>query len=229
MVTDKMLRDAAIEAELFFLGSLPCGNEKPHIFSDKFEKKMNRLIRRVTHPIRYNILRTAVAILIAILTLFGSIFTLSPEVRANVINWVKSTFQEFFQYSSKGTHELIEYEYYLETIPDDYRELNVIARKDGETHLYADSSGNILQFTYAYGARTDSVFVKTEHYTQSSGLVNGFAADIYLTTQENETNAIVWRDPDTDTLLCIHTKAEQDTLIALAETVSKREKQNISS
>lgn len=224
MVTDEMLRDAAIEAELFFLSSLPCSNEKPHIFSEKFEKKMNRLIRRVTHPIRYNILRTAAAILIAILTLFGSIFTLSPEVRANVISWVKSAFHEFFQYSSTGTNEATEYEYYLDEIPGDYRELNVLDRKDGKTYLYANSMGNILQFTYAYGARMDSVFVKTENYTQSTGIVNGIVADIYLTTQENETNAIIWRDPDTDTLLCINTKADQDSLIALAETVCKREK-----
>lgn len=224
MVTDEMLRDATIEAELFFLGSLPCSNEKPHIFSEKFEKKMNRLIRRVTHPIRYNILRTAAAILLAILTLFGSIFALSPEVRANVISWVKSTFFEFFQYSSDGSAEHIEYEYHFETIPDGFSELNVIDSKDGKTYLYANDTGNILQFTYAHGGRADNFFVKTETYTHITDEVGGYPADIYITSVENEANVIIWRDLETDTLLCINAKLKIDQLIAFAEMITSAEK-----
>lgn len=224
MLTDEMLQDGAVEAEHFLLATLLESNGNPHTFSHKFEKKMNRLFRKISHPIQYNLLRTAVAIIIAITTLFGAIFTLSPEVRANVIRWVRSTFEEFFEYSNNGANESTEYEYYLEVLSDGYRELNVIDRKDGKTYLYVNGSGDILQFTYAYGARTDSVFVQTETYTQSSGLVNGITADIYLTSQKNETNVIIWYDPDTDTLFCINTKADQSSLIALAAGVIKRER-----
>lgn len=225
MVTDEMLQDAAAEAEHFLLTSLQRGNRCQHVFSVAFEKKMNKLIRRAEHPFRYNFLRTVAAILITIATLFGAIFTLSPETRANVISWIKNTFQEFFQYSNNGTSEPIVYEYVFEEIPDGYRELNSFDREDGQTQMYVNGAGDILQFTYAYGAITNSVFIKTENCTQSSGLVNGISADIYLTSQENETNAIIWHDPDTDTLLCINAKADQNTLIAIAESVSKREKE----
>ena len=225
MVTNAMLQEAAAEAENALLKSLENKKYEPHQFSGRFEKKMKKLINRVKHPIRYNILRSAAAIILIVFILFGSLVTFSPEVRADVVNWVKSTFEDFFQYASNGRNEPAEYEYYLESMPEDYRELNIIDRKDGKTYLYVNSSGDILQFTYAYGARADSVFVKTENYTQLTGLVNGISADIYLTTQESETNVIIWCDPDTDALLCIDTKADQDTLIALAEVVSKREKQ----
>ena len=226
MVTDEMMRHAAGEVELAMLAVLSAKDIAPHKFSDRFEKKMKKLINKVKHPIRYNVLRSAAAIILIIFTIFGSLMVFSPEVRASVTGWFKETFFEFFQYSSSGDAESAEYDYHFETIPDSYKELQVIDSKDGKTYLYVNDTGSILQFAYAYGGRADNLFVKTESYTQFEGAVNGISADIYISSNENEANVIIWQDPDTETLLCIHAKAEDELLIKLAEAVIKMPKEN---
>ena len=98
MLTDAMLSEAAAEAERFLLTIVPEDGE-PHTFSKRFEWKMRKLIRRTNHPIRYQVMRTAAAVVLAIATLFGAVMAISPEARAAVIGWVKSAFHEFFEYS----------------------------------------------------------------------------------------------------------------------------------
>lgn len=66
--------------------------------------------------------------------------------------------------------------------------------------------------------------MKTDLHTHLEGFVNGNKADIYITNDDKETNAIIWRDNETDTLFCISTKADKDLLITLAETVVKTPK-----
>lgn len=226
MVTDKMLQQAAGEVELAMLNALSAKDITPHQFSERFEKKMKKLINKVKHPIRYNVLRSAAAIILIIFTVFGSLIAFSPEVRASVVGWFKETFYEFFQYSSLGDIEPTEYDYRFATIPDGYKELQVIDSKDGKTYLYVNTTGNILQFAYAYGGRADNLFVKTEAYTLVDGAVNGVKADIYIASNSNEANVIIWRDPDTETLLCIHAKVEKELLMELAESVMKTVKEN---
>ena len=92
MVTNAMLRQAAQEAENALLLSLDNQAYEPHHFSTRFQKKIGRLIRRAKRPIRYHAIRAAVAILLLIVTAFGVVFATSPDVRADVIKCVRSTF-----------------------------------------------------------------------------------------------------------------------------------------
>ncbi len=224
MVTNAMLRQAAQEAENVLLQSLENQTYAAHPFSDRFEKKINKLIRRVKHPIRHHAIRTAAAILLLIVTAFGIVFATSPDVRADIINWFKSTFMHYSQYSSDGQNSNTEYEYFFETIPSEYTELKTIETKDGQTYLYINKEGKLLQFTYAYGGRDDDFFVKTDLHTHIEDYVNGNKADIYISTVDEESSAIVWLDSETETLLCISAKADQALLITLAESVRKSPK-----
>ena len=224
MVTNAMLRQAAQEAENALLQSLENQSYEPHLFSTRFQKKIGKLIRRAKHPIRYHAIRTAAAILLLIVTAFGIVFATSPDVRADVINWFRSTFMRYSQYSNEGENSNIEYEYFLETIPGDYSELKTIDTKDGKTYLYINKEGSLLQFTYARGNRNDNFFVKTDLHSHIEGFVNGNKADIYITNSDKESSAIVWKDSETETLFCISAKADKELLIALAEAVNKTPK-----
>ena len=224
MVTDKMLQQAASEVELAMLSLLSTQNIEPHHFSARFEKKMRKLLRQAKHPMVDKISRSAVAILLVVFILFGSIMAMSPEVRAEVIGWIKGVFFEFSQYSSAGELESPEYEYHFIVAPEGYTELQVINSQDGKTFLYVNDTGSILQFTYAYGGQADNLFLKTETYSQEKATVGGASADIYIASNDIETNAILWRDPKTETLLCIQAKVEKSILVALAESVMKTEK-----
>lgn len=221
MVTDKMLQQAAGEVALAMLNSLAAKDVEPHPFSPHFEKKMKKLINRVKHPIRYNALRSAAAVILIIFTLFGALMVFSPEVRANVVEYFKETFGGFVQYTAIGNPENAEYDYHFAAVPEGYREFQTVDLKDGKSYLYVNDIGKILKFTYAYGARANTVFIKTESYAQVDGKVNGVTADIYITSNENEASVIVWKDPETGTLLCIHAHVGKDMLITMAESVTK--------
>jgi hypothetical protein len=90
-------------------------------------------------------------------------------------------------------------------------------------YLYVDDSGNMLQFTYAYGEETDSLYIETELYRQYSGNVHGMLADIYIAVSENETSVIVWHDRKTEVLFHVFAKSDQDGLIKIAESVRKKD------
>jgi hypothetical protein len=178
----------------------------------------------VKHPVRYNVLRSAAAIILIIITLFGTLVAFSPEVRASVIGCAKETFCGYAQYVASGNAEATKYDYQLSVIPDGYRELHTIEAEDGRNYLYVNDSGNLLKFIYSYGTQASTLFIQTDSYTKVEGTVNGAAADIYITSNENESSVIVWRDPETGTLLCIHAFTDKDMLITLAESVTKTKK-----
>lgn len=238
MLTDAMLKEAAAEAERFLLSIVPEDGE-PHVFSKRFERKMAKLIRRTNHPIRYQVMRTAAAVLLAITTLFGAVMAVSPEARAAVIGWVKSAFHEFFEYSNEASStgnnvsddtnnegsnrpsEPGKHEYHLSVIPEGYRELKVVERLDGKTYLYINTSTQMLQFSYTYGAKNSSMFAETEKYEQHPAFVNEYSADVYIALVENETNAVVWQDIQAGVLFQIFAFADQAELIEIAETVER--------
>ena len=222
MITDAMLREAAAEAERFMLAHLP-EIQEPHVFSKRFERKMQKLLARAKHPIRYQVVRYVAAVLLAIIMLFGTVLAVSPEVRATVFGWVRSTFYEYFQYSYDNEEVPARDEYELTVVPDGFRQLSVVEKKNGKSYIYVDDSGNILQFSYAYGEKIESFFIKAENYHQSSDYVHTIPADIYISTKEDESSAIVWYDSKTDVLFHIFARADSTELIEIAETVRKNE------
>lgn len=70
MVTDVMLREATAEAERILLSHLPEDTGEKHVFSERFESKMNKLLRRTAPPTRYRLART-VAAAAAVLLILG--------------------------------------------------------------------------------------------------------------------------------------------------------------
>ena len=234
MLTDATLREAAAEAERLRLSIVPEDGE-PHLFSKRFERKMQKLIRRTNHPIRYQVMRIAAAVLLVIATLFGAVMTISPEVRAAVVGWIKETFGVYAHYSNdhvqgnddtdshNDTPKATKGEYHLAVVPEGYRELNVIDKADGRLCLYLNDSGHVLQFTYTYGVENSSLFIKTEDYMHYMGLVNKLSADIYIPLKESETSVIIWEDPHTGVLFEIFAMADLDELIKIAETVARIE------
>lgn len=218
-MTDVLLREAAAEAEYALLSQLP--DSQPHTFSPAFERKIQKLITRAKHPVRHQVLKYVAAVLLAIITLFGAVFAASPEVRASVVGWFKSSFLEYFQYSSDSTVPSVpEADYRLTEIPEGYTLVNVIEPMVGKTYLYTDASGFYLHFSYDYGG---NVFIDAEGYQQQTASVHGKPADIYIAPNADEASMIVWQDTETGALFRLSVKADAQELIRLAESVQKVE------
>ena len=222
MITNETLQVAAEEVAMAMLNNIP---KETHSFSARFEKKMQRLLRRAKHPVFYQVMRYAAVIVLAVTVLFGAVFAVSPTVRAAVIGWVQSVFHEFYKYTSEETTPPdVEYEYYLPESFDDYTLLTEINDESGKTYIYMSAQGKLLQFTFTYSGKS-SIYVDTENNDMCEGLVGEQPADIYISKSETEANVIVWQDPENNVLFVLSAFANKDELPDLAEKVQKREKE----
>ena len=222
MITDETLRAAAEEVAMAMLNNI---SKETHSFSARFEKKMQRLLRRAKHPVFYQVMRYAAVIVLAVTVLFGAVFAVSPTVRAAVIGWVQSVFHEFFEYAPQETVTPdVEYEYYLPDSFDDYSLMTTIDEQEGETYIFVDKQGNILRFTYTYSGDT-GMFVDTENNDVYKGIVGSLPADICISKNTADANVIVWQDPESKVLLVISAYADKDEMVKIAEKVEKREKE----
>ena len=228
MITEEMLAAAAEEVSLCMIQGFP---SHPHTFSQAFEKKMRKLLRRTLHPVRYQILRYTAAVLVAFFTIFSVLIAISPEVRAALVGWVKSAFHEFFEYSSESpsptnTSTNIEYDYFLSETSSGYSLINTVEKNAGKLYIYTNSDGQILQFSYARGAEGNSLFIKAENYSLYNDFVRDSLAEIYIAKDDNESNIIVWQDSSEDVLFYIFAYADREELLQIAKDVKKRENNN---
>lgn len=226
MITDAMLREAAGEAERFLLAHLP--EPQPHQFSPKFERRMQKLISRAKHPVRHQVLRYVAAVLLAILTLFGSILAVSPEARASVIGWVKSVYSgQVVEYSTTVKDNTVRHHYRLGCLLAGYKLQDVHEGTDYRIYYYIccyDHGGytdRYLKFACFYpNEESGSSFsLWVEGYDQCSGFVHGMKADIYISDDRNRSNMIAWCDEETGAIFCIVGYADKETLVKLAESV----------
>ena len=222
MITDAMLREATGEAESFLLAHLP--EPQPHQFSPRFERRMRKLISREKHPIRYRVLRYAAAMLLAILTLFGSVLAVSPEARASVNGWVRRTIRGKFYYYFTGGYTPPPAEYELAALRDGLRWYDIFDSDGGKTYLYLREDESLVEFRYVCAAEAKHYSMSFEGMGYHEVTVNGWPADLYLAINKDYTSMIVWVDPVEGTLFHIVAHADREELIALAESVRKIEK-----
>ena len=219
MITDETLQVAAEEVAMAMLNNIP---EETYSFSARFEKKMQRLLRRAKHPVFYQVMRYAAVIGLAVTVLFGAVFAVSPTVRAAVIGWVQSVFHEFYKYSSEETTPPdVEYEYYLPESFDDYSLLTTLDDQNGKTYVYTNKQGQIMQFSYSHASNGENLYVNAEDYEVFADLVGNNPADIYISKTDERENVIIWQDNSQNVLFTISGFVNHEELLEIAKRVEK--------
>lgn len=220
MITDAMLAAAAEEVAAAMVSAVP---EMEHTFSERFERRLRRLARRAEHPVRYQVLRYAAAVLIAVFTLFGVLMLSSPTVRAAIVEWVEVIFEGYVRYAPPAKMpDHVNCEYRLNEIPDGFTHYSTVDLGDGVLDGYIDENGSLFWFGFERGDPTDTFYlIDIEgdiHYTAKVGEA---VADIYISVKENGGSAIIWTDPETNYVLTILADATYEELIAYAQKVER--------
>lgn len=92
MISEKMLKDAAIEADQILIESLLPPEKYHHEFSHTFTRNMQRIAQKTKHQLLHRILKN-VACLAVLLLLSGSAFlTFNAEARGEFVGWLKDTY-----------------------------------------------------------------------------------------------------------------------------------------
>ena len=89
----------------------------------------------------------------------------------------------------------------------------------GEVYIYTDERNTLIQFSYTSEPNKEDTYVIHEEAERIEVTVNGYPAEISITPSEDETDGIVWTEPDTNTLFFISGHFDEDTLIQMAESV----------
>lgn len=222
MITDKMMQEAAEELYQALLTSLPDENQCSYQFSERFERRMKRLIRWAEHPLRHRILQRVASIALVLFLGFVTLLAISPSVRAAVFGWVREQYENFAAYYFDGAQmqsiESVEYE--LGILPDGYVEVHRNKTQNETNIYYADNATNqIMNFTYTHRTGTYSYNLKLEGAEIVKVSVNGKEAEFYYYADGSQSNAIVWVDDENDTLFSIVAFVGKEEIITLAENI----------
>lgn len=221
MLDDQTLRMAAEAAGMAMLRTYDGQSGEPHVFSARFTKKMNKLVRRTKHPTVYRVLRSAAAIVLIIAALFGTLLVVSPEARAKVFGWIHEMAGIYHHYApSETTPDNTDVDYYLPAVPDGYTLVEESEIGSGKVYIYF-SPTNLLQFEYLLSANNE-LFINPEGEYKEEVTIGSVVGTLYIADDDSKNNQIVWLSEDESVLFTISANLEKDELVALAESVKSK-------
>ena len=112
--------------------------------------------------------------------------------------------------------------YELSYVPENCIFVTSYETAGGEVYIYTDERDTLIQFSYTSEPNKEDTYVIHKEAEQIDVMVNGHPAEISHTPSEDETDGIVWTDPDTNTLFFISGHFDEDTLIQMAESVKEK-------
>ncbi|MBM6888385.1 DUF4367 domain-containing protein [Pseudoflavonifractor phocaeensis] len=231
MITEEMLKAAAVEADQVILDLLPASEECEHEFSNSFQKKIRRISRRANHPVLYKLAKSVACFVLAVILTGGVWLTVDAEAREAFIRWVKEISGTYSVYHFEGTdsemqtsegqssEEEIFPKYSLAWIPDGYTEWETESVGDHIFAIYVNDSGDLLTFGYLPSSSATYMFVEMTDFTQESTYVGNIPADFYLSHSPDKSNLIVWTSPDGETAFYLDGFFSKEELIDMAENV----------
>ncbi len=122
-----------------------------HVFSERFEKKMNKLIRReAAHPwaVSHTLARNLIAAAIVIILLFTFCMSVSA-IRNAIFNFFRQHFEAHDKiiFELPDAKNIIEDEYTITDLPEGYTLLNRENNNAGITESYTNPNGDLIIFS----------------------------------------------------------------------------------
>ena len=226
MISNEFIRQATEEYHEESMSAIPTETEIDHVFSDRFEKNMETVIKRNKHPQLKRVLRMAASFALVILITGGGVMALSPTARAAVMGWLFGQEGTVFSYRSMGedSKSNVYYKYGLSQIPEDYFLWQEIVDESQSILLYAEEeTGLLLKITGSPNDGTGAMFLITTTEEKETVQIGDITADFYQSESEDSGSGIVWVDPDTDYLICLDGFFSKEELIEMAQSLVKTE------
>ena len=142
-------------------------------FSEKFNKKMEKLIKSQRKPY-WNFISTvsrrAAVIIVAIITLVTAAFSVKA-IREPIIKFIKQVYESFTHYSFEGdTVEIITKEYTITQMLDGYEQFDKLTSENTIATTYKNKLGDTIIFTQMTTEYSIGYFVDNEsgeQYTET--------------------------------------------------------------
>ena len=212
---------ALMEAERLDNAELPGEDEIEWEFSEKFEKSMDKLIRknnRIRLSTRRTVTKGLLAALIASIVIFAALMSVTAS-REPIIEFVKKIFPQFNEITlneaSVPPVDTIETEYTLSYLPDSF-ELDTYQKSDYSVFsVWKNAEGDKILFTQSI---LDSNYIIDNEHDYQELEINGIKA--YWT--ENEyTCELRWSDGDYCFVIKVPSSIKSD-IVTIQQNVSEK-------
>lgn len=225
MITESMLQDAAEKSCAAYVSGLEAdyASESEHNFSAVFQRKMQKLIKRARHPVRYTVMRKIAAVILAALIGGGVWLAVDPQARAAFGMWIAEVSERVFIYRFKGSDtEMAEIpRYELSWIPEGYKKSRENDNGSVFYVAYKNDKGQLLRFHHLHNAETIAAFYDIDDCVIKEVKVRKYKADMFISEDAEYANGIVWVDENND-IFYIGAFLSEEDLIKAANSVCKK-------
>lgn len=223
-MNEEMLKAAAEEVSDCLLVSADASQLEEHAFSPKFEKKMDRLLRKKEFP-WYRVGVAVAAVLALIALVVCATLSSAMDVRAGEDEVVNSVLHGYIRSGRTEDCRLDDLpEYELSYIPEGYSLEKVSQIADEVVCRYGCGNQAYLRLSYV------GVSENPDHISYDSSVkyisvpFKNTRAHLYLNENRYGNSSIVWTDPDTNILFEISFRGSREELLRLAYSVREKEK-----
>lgn len=162
-------------------------------------------------------------VFLAILLTGSAVLPFSVEARAAFFGWVREQVETYYMYFFEGNAAVTEpAKYELGWMPENCMFVTSYETAGGEVYIYTDERDTLIQFTYTSEPDNEKVYVDYAEYTEKQVTINGNVGSLFIAPSEENTDGIIWTDPDTNTLFFISGHFDQETFIKIAENVKEK-------
>lgn len=222
-LTDDLLRAAAVDVRNAMLDALPALEECSHTFSQQFERKMQKLIRR--QKTGYRLLRQVAAVFLALLVGSGVWLMVDTEARAAFLQWVQTVYENSIVYRFFGNApaepELANYR--PTWLPEGYMETDTIIMDSQLLVEYRNTEKNVIYFQcFPMDESTQSEFILNGVTPSDAITVNGMYGIFYQPEDPAQPNELLWFDEESGIAFNLSGYLGKSTMLGIVENVSFR-------
>lgn len=221
-MTREELFDAFREVASEEFAHIPNEEDIEYEFSERFNKKMKKLFKKIEHNCNYptiKISKRIVTVVAAILIIFAGLMSVSA-IREPIVNFVLEFFEEFIDFGFSGdVSQEIEYEYGFSKIPKGF---GLATKTSDYDIIYAEykneTTGDEIVFKQTI---TDEkwITVDNEHGTTTTEFINGVEIHIYEYNNENYIHAN-WIEKSYSLFLAYYGDITKEEFIDLIKSIN---------
>lgn len=159
-------------------------NSIDYIFSERFNKRMQKLIKS-QKKLYWNFVNTAAkraaVIFVAIITIFTAAFSVKA-IREPILKFIKQIYETFAYYSYEGdTTETITKEYVITQLPQGFEQTDKIQSEASIITIYENAQGNTIEFAQTATKQHSGYFFDNEKGTIYTEIINGSNIEFHET------------------------------------------------
>ncbi len=219
-ITEDMLRNAAAEVREAMLDSLPPQEDMNHVFSRRFERKMNRLIQKQKGG--HQTLQRIAAVFLALLLGGGIWLTVDADASAAFRKWVQNVYENSIVYRFFNRTEEISPlgQYRMMWIPEGYEENEINISNFYVVIEYGNKEGEKLYLHYTkLSERSQFETILDEMMGPVEVTVDDMWGMFYQSKTPTHFNELLWFDDEHDIAFQLSSSLDQSVMLHIAENV----------